>query len=78
MPSCEQVVQRLEAAGRGNRQQKAVEAAEVVVVVEVAGVEVAGSCEQVVQRLEAAGRGSCQPKAVRATEGVTVVWRWLG
>ena len=49
---------RLEAAGRGNRQQEAVEAAEVVTLVKVAGVEVAGRCKQVLLRLRAAGAGS--------------------
>lgn len=51
--------------GNWKWQQEAVAAA-VVAVVEVAGMEVAGSCELMAQGLCAEGRGSSQHEAVEA------------
>ena len=63
----------LEAAGRGSRQQMALEAAEVVAPAVVAGVEVPGRRGLVVLGLEAAGASSCQWRTVATAEVVAVV-----
>ena len=70
--SCELVVQRLEAAGRGRHQQMVMKAAVAVAVVEVAGVGAAGSwwCRN---WRPAAGRGKHQQGEVEAAEAAALV-----